>query len=123
MTEFKALELVDSLDEGYDYDKKCDGLYFRASRTCWFNREGLGDTVRLRLLKKRSCTGCGTCDWLSQDFEESKDYQDGNFPWIGINDIEHGKLYTVHVHSWQDYEGEYDYEISLVEVKDENTKQ
>lgn len=126
MTEFRTLERIgfEGIKPDDVFHKKCDGLYYRGSKTCWFNREGMGDTVRLRFLKKRSCTGCGTCEWLSEEFEQTK-YMDGgiNFPFAGINDVEHGKLYTIHIESWQDYFGEYDYEISIIEVKDENIKQ
>ena len=122
MTEL--LSIVDiNLVKGTRTEEVCKGLFFRAAKTCWFNYEGMGETTRLRLLKKRSCKGCDTCEWLSEEFEQTKDCDDSSFPFIGINDIEHGKIYTIDVDSYRSYEGEYECEIYLKEVKDENNKQ
>lgn len=124
MTEFNILDLKLDLNVKKEDTEPCKGLFFRASKTSWMNCEGLGTTTRLRLLKRMSCKGCYSCDWFEEDFNESQYLTGhGDFPWIGINEIEHGKIYGLSTNSWQDYHGDHDYEVSLVEVKSENNNE
>ena len=87
------IKFSDFIEEIPDHPKVdvCKGLVFRAYRTQWFNCNGIGQTVRLKLLKRKSCTGCEHCDYYQEFFDETNDIEE-----INLNDIDSG-IYIVSV--------------------------
>ncbi len=97
-------------------DKRCRGLIFRASASQYFNINGIGQVIRLRLLKRKSCSGCEYCGWMVNDFNESE------YPQIrGMGNIRDRKIYKLIVtNESRDFETGYvdNYDFELTEVKD-----
>ena len=100
----------------------CGGLFFRVAREAWISPTS-GDVnfrYRFRPLPSKSCTGCYTCEWLHEDFQENLYNNKGE-------DIQleqyftHGMLVQLKVtHVSTDWETGIvdDYEIDFVEVKE-----
>jgi len=94
-----TMKLFDFVSEEMDRPKvdACKGLIFRASVTQWFNCNGIGETVRLRKLKRKSCTGCEGCDYYEEFFNDCPDD-------IHLADLEHGKVYSIGFDTSEDWE-------------------
>ena len=91
------IDFVDPDEESRPKVDKCKGLVFRASVTQWCNCKGIGQTVRLKLLKRQSCTGCEYCGYYSEFFNETEDE-------LYLGDLEHGKIYSIDFETSQDWE-------------------
>lgn len=100
---------------------ECKGLFFRAS-TCVYRSDSTGNDrfvqkMELRLLKKRSCPGCGRCGIVLDELKEFAAHGS-----IDLTDIKHGRIYTPKVTNIsRDWETGIidDWDIEFVEVKDE----
>ncbi|RKZ94772.1 MAG: hypothetical protein DRQ46_09440 [Gammaproteobacteria bacterium] len=88
----------------------CKGLVFRFSNTiCITSHRGFMQRKELRLLKRRSCTGCEKCGWI-EDYIYEELEQGDNKDFNLMRDLEHGKMYTPHFESSRDWESGH-YEI------------
>ena len=78
--------LVDEIDE-------CKGLFFRVAINDYFVKERVEYTysIRLRLLKSKSCSGCSQCQWLLDNYGEC-----GEMP-ILPDDLSNGDVVTLSV--------------------------
>ena len=95
---------------------KCKGLYWRAQVSSFLSTHNSIETRKsLRLLKRKSCSGCEHCGWFWDYIKEDICIEICDY----IGDVEDGKVYTFKVHSSQGY---YDLhpeidEIEFVKVK------
>lgn len=92
----------------------CKGLFFRCKVSSFLSSHKSIETRKaLRLLKRRSCSGCPSCyylwDYLREDVSimEKQDF---------IDRLDNGQVYEYVVTSSQDYWGEWDTEGDFVEV-------
>lgn len=93
--------------------RKHTGLFYRANVSSYSQLGTIGERKTLKLLKRRSCKGCHTCDFIEEEMRE--------FGVEGMDKIEHGKIYSVVIDavdrsSYFDYD--YDVTLRLVEVKE-----
>ena len=91
---------IEKKDDGYE----CKGLFFRASVSYYHvDGEKICHKAELRLLKRKSCTGCNKCGSFFEHLSigEVEDL-------IDMSGIENGKIYApVFVEDSRDYEGGY----------------
>ena len=72
--------------------KECKGLFWRGSVSIFTDQSGrVKQSKEVRLLKRKSCSGCEICDWIIDHLRE--DVSCGCSDDI-LSNIEHGKLYT-----------------------------
>lgn len=72
---------------------ECKGIIFRANVTHYVTGINIGQKIRLRQLKRKSCPGCNKCRWIYDQIEEVNE----DWPIIGIDKVKNGKLYTITV--------------------------
>jgi len=110
------IEFIEELKENKNTDIECKGLFWRASVNSYLSTyKSIEYRESLRLLKRMSCKGCETCDWVWDALQEELELN-GGYP----GKIEHGKIYTYNVVTSQGYYDLYpeiDY-IEFVEVKE-----
>ena len=100
--------------------EKCKGLFWRASVSSFLSSHRSIETRKsLRLLKRKSCTGCDQCEWIWDYIHEmicDSWGRDNDY----LGEIEHGKIYTYKVNSSQGYFDQYPEidDIEFVEVKE-----
>ena len=97
---------------------KCKGVIFRADVQNFQTQKGMGFSVRLNKMKRLSCKGCMECGGLESYFGEISN----EWPIVGIEKVEHGKLYSLQVVNIEkDFEsGIVDgWDLGLVEYKEE----
>ena len=98
------------LEDKSPEEKTCKGLYWRGKVSLFFSsHNSIENRKSLRFLKRMSCNGCGSCDWLWDIIREDADCQDDI-----INHVEDGKLYTFKVHTSRDWESGH-YEVDETE--------
>jgi len=89
---------------------ECKGIVCRADVYHAKTPRGLILDIRLNKLKRKSCTGCEKCDWISAALSEvSNDWRV-----LGMGDVEHGKLYKIKAIA----RSIDDYEIEVVEEEE-----
>ena len=101
----------------------CKGLYWRGSVSTFLSsHRSIEVRKSLRLLKRKSCTGCHKCEWLWEYLNEdiwgsSKLGGDNDY----IGKIKDGKIYTFQVNTSQGYYDQYPEidNIDFIEIKDE----
>lgn len=90
-------------------DKKinCKGLVWRGYVSTYRNKltNNITSKSELRFLKSKSCKGCYKCDW-QHDILFDLLYDSKNE--FLLDDIEHGKLYTIHFNFSKDWESGYE---------------
>ncbi len=114
-------ESIDSLFDGRNLKPEgepCKGLYYRASCSSYGDLEQIGERVRLRLLKRRSCPGCDNCWGI---IEILKEYIACDTP-PDLSRIEHGKIYTPSIRitstGWETGYAD-EWEVQFTEVEEE----
>ena len=99
--------------------KECKGIFWRGSVKSFLSSyKSIEHRKSLRLLKRKSCKGCISCEWIWEYFQEDTNSA-GDLDYL--KDIKQGALYTYAVHMSRGFEelyDEIDY-IDFVEVKDE----
>lgn len=108
--------LLDKKKKKNDKDP-CKGLFFRGTVNIFATNEYVQEKRQVKLLKRMSCKGCDQCSYLMEMVQE--DVSDGSFERY-LHDIKDGKIYTIHISSYMDYESGY-YEIdgiSFIEHKE-----
>jgi len=73
-------------------ENQCKGDIFKANVSLCKTERGVLFSVRLNKMKRLSCPGCKYCGWLDDDLNE---LDPERFPLLGIENVEHGKLYTI----------------------------
>lgn len=78
--------------------QECKGVFYRGEVSVYRNGKGGVTLVKgVRFLKKMSCPGCSNCGGLTGEIGEFiNPYDPGGYT-FGLEDIEHGKLYTLAV--------------------------
>jgi hypothetical protein len=108
-------------------EKTCKGYIVRATVNDFYHvvssgrnqgDQRIGSHITLRRLKRDSCAGCEECGWME---EVLNDINEG-FQINGINEVEHGKKYSIEA-NWtpcgMDYMGDVESDgFYLVEVKE-----
>lgn len=74
-----------------DISETCKGIKFRGYASTFWSGYKLESRCGVRFLKKDSCAGCSKCAHFDEFMEETPE----NI--IGLNEVEHGKLYTLRV--------------------------
>jgi len=97
----------------------CKGLVFRGYKSLFYvsAQEKFEMRQGIKLLKKKSCSGCEHCGWLIDNAKESIDW-DG----LIMPDIIHEALYTLKVtNESRDWESgivdDWDIEVIMIEEK------
>ncbi len=99
---------------------KCKGLVFRGYENIFTDGKGkIKSSKELRLLKKKSCSGCDKCLWFFDHLQEVINDE----PKM-LDNIEDQKLYTFSVSASQDMEnGAWDIDyVEFIEVSDNDPK-
>jgi rubredoxin len=106
------------LDYGYDPENppKHTGLFFRGYNHVFYSNGKFEQKKGYRLLKRKSCKGCPTCDFIfeellpteAQDSEELDDIKDGQLYMLSI--IDDGGTY--------EYPNDIDYWVEFKEVEE-----
>lgn len=89
------------IDEVVDKANNCKGIFFRGVVSSYIS----GNTIinqnkSLRLLKRRSCSGCEKCGWF---WESINDFLFSDH--LLLSNIEHNKIYTpsaIIIENWED---------------------
>jgi hypothetical protein len=100
---------------------ECKGVFFRADVSHCETKKGILFSVRLNLLKRKSCPGCRVCGWLFDSLGEiDRDY----WPIIGIESCKHSKLYALQVCNistdWETGIAD-SWDLKVVEVEEEKS--
>lgn len=99
-------------------EEQCKGLVFRGYSNRYVSKDGSYHTKEgMRLLKRKSCGKCPSCDFLLSSIKEAPDN-------VILPQIENDALYSVHVtNESRDWETGYidDYDIEFFEINDDNT--
>ena len=118
MAEYKP---VPGLKEALVKDK-CKGLFFRCYKNSHFTNGTISSKIELRFLKRMSCKGCSSCDWMdefiSEDIIGSECCGDN---YLCDSQLKSGRIYKAvpHGSSWlSDCGMEYECEIRFEEVKE-----
>ncbi len=91
---------------------KCKGLFWRGTMTSYLSKHfSIEVRKSLRLLKRKSCTGCPKCEWVWEYFKDGTQ-EVGDY----LQDIKENKIYTYFVHADG---GEVDY-LEFREVKNDH---
>ncbi|MFA5025101.1 MAG: hypothetical protein WC503_01140 [Candidatus Shapirobacteria bacterium] len=117
--------ILENIKQERDGTHDCKGLVFRCQRSAFISgNEDITEVTRLRLLKKKSCKllrECETCSfWFDLFGEEIDLFKENGIPCSNI--LKDGKLYRPVGHSWQTFEGDYDFEWEFVEIKEANNE-
>ena len=100
--------------------KSCPGLIFQCHISCYLSKEfNLVEKTELILLKRKSCKHpkeCENCSFWYDLFTEESDYWKGDGIPCNKAYFEDGKLYTPVGHSYQSYDGDWDFEWEFQEV-------
>ena len=103
-------------------ENTCKGLFWKADTTAYFNHStgAMNTTRRLRLLKRRSCSGCAKCSWFFEFMHEEVLNGLNDYSEKYLDGIENGKVYTFKLHTSCDWESSYEEidEVEFVEVED-----
>ena len=102
--------------------QKCKGLYWRARASSHFDHTtgNMVVTKRLKLLKRKSCKGCESCNWFFEFMHEEVLNGEHDYSEKYLDDIEHGAVYTYKLETSTDFESgisEID-EVKFVKVID-----
>lgn len=102
----------------YDWKNppKHTGLFFRGYNHVYYSNGQFAQKRGYRLLKRKSCKGCPTCDFILNDLlqEDARNTED-------IGDIKNEKLYELVVRSdggSYEYPNDVDYWAEFIEVKE-----
>jgi len=93
----------------------CKGMKFRGYTSTFWSGHKLETRHGIRFLKRDSCTGCSKCAHFDEFMEETPE----NI--IGLNEIKHGKIYTLNVtNMYYDWQSGYldDWDVEIVEVRE-----
>lgn len=70
---------------------ECKGLYWRGSENTYLSSHGSVELRKsLRLLKRKSCSGCEDCGWILEEIKDAI-YNEALY----IDNIEHGQTYML----------------------------
>ncbi len=110
-------KLKDMKTKSKDEEERCKGLFFRGTTNNYLSsHKSIEVRKSLRLLKTKSCKGCGHCEWIWEYIEE--EISDGSFNDY-LQDIDCDKIYTIKT-VWHpgtyEYPQEGEMEISFIEV-------
>lgn len=72
---------------------KCKGVIFKADVGYFQTKRGFASSFRMNIMKRMSCPGCYVCGWLDEQLGEISN----DWPVIGIQKVEHGKLYRLEI--------------------------
>lgn len=121
MDKLSMRELFDQAVSEFDKSKnrnKCGGLFFRCKKNTFINSRGeYVEDMRMSPLKRMSCKGCPTCDFLKDDLSEFL----GMGTPIIIDNPEHGAVYELRVvNEWIPYESSYaeDWDLEFIKVNE-----
>jgi len=106
------------LDPDHNKDEKpCKGLIFRGYSSFYTHNDNrIESREGVKLLKKKSCSGCERCGWMWEDITESIAC-DGAV--IFPQNIENGELYSVRVvNEYKNWEGEYSYDLEIYKIEE-----
>lgn len=79
---------------------KCKGLFWRYSESQYLSSHNSIEIKKsLRLLKRKSCSGCPECEWVWEFIMDDI----GNARSDYLSKLEQGKIYTYQVHYSQGY--------------------
>lgn len=98
--------------------KECKGLYFRGIVNDYMTEDRIVFKTELRLLKKKSCPGCSSCDHLMESLRDCWDVAEIIQPKGGI---QQGEVYTIKIcNEHRDYESGYidDWDYAIIPVKE-----
>ena len=99
-----------------DSGPECKGLVFRGFENLFWANNRLERKEGIKLLKRKSCSGCPKCGWLLDSMSE----QVSNGTTIIMSNIENGKEYSLRVinehRDWETgYVDDYDIEVYLLD--------
>ncbi len=95
--DFKARKKLEEKNKS-----ECVGLFYRATRSSWFNGvDTFGSKATLKLLKKMSCPGCEKCAWFHEFMHEEILHDDEH---TLLKDLEDGAVYTYKVRTTTEWE-------------------
>jgi len=77
--------------------KSCKGLFWRGRESSYFNGTEYHSKKSIHLLKRKSCSGCESCDWFT-DFLNEDEYNEQ------LEIVEHGKTYIIELETSEDWE-------------------
>lgn len=101
--------------------KECKGVVFRAEVSSYrTSKKGIGMTLKLNPLKRKSCPGCDQCGWIDDLF---LDFTAEDI--IGFTEIEDKGLYTIGViNEHRDWESGLidDFDLMVVRLEEEDAK-
>lgn len=94
MKDSNKITLMDTFakptDKSTQEPDPCKGWFYRGKVNQYSSGGIIRDDRRLVRLKRMSCKGCDSCDWIDEHLQEEAD----NEP-FKLDDIEHGKLYKL----------------------------
>ena len=111
-TELVGLQ-QDQTDEDY---KPCKGYFYRASLNHYANDDVIRTDVRLTKLKRKSCKGCGECDWVNEFIREH--FSECH---LTTSELVPGQMYELNFSGgeYQEYCGDYsDIEVDFIRVNE-----
>ena len=79
---------------------ECKGIFWKARVNAYLSSHNSLETRKsLRILKRKSCSGCPQCEWFFDFFNEDEYETIINY----MKDIKDGKIYTIKVHVTHGY--------------------
>lgn len=103
--------------------KECKGLFYSGRATIYTTTQGVERRDTLRLLKRKSCTGCNKCMFLLEYLNEEVAEQSINF--VFPEKIKHDGIYkltSTMIHGGYNYEGVNEgaeYELAFVPINED----
>lgn len=95
-------------------ESQCKGLFFKGYNYVFSDLKGkIKSSKELRLLKKKSCTGCEDCEWFWDFLGDTISEEYGL-----LDNIEYGKIYTPKIRTSREWESGFEEpeNIEFIEV-------
>lgn len=90
---------IDQMEDIVEPGEGCKGIFWRAKVSSFLSsHRSIEVRKSLRLLKRKSCSGCEKCYWIWDNLSEMVDEVDDY-----LGDIEDGEIYTYNVVVSQGY--------------------
>lgn len=105
------LEVIPPTPEDIEYgNRKHTGMFFRGRKSLYFNNGRIEERKMLVPLKRMSCKGCPTCDFINEQLPVEIER------WESL-DIEHGETYSLTIETFVDrWSGEQDANLVIEKV-------